>query len=102
MGSIGQRTGRLRRSWFVRVPVLAIGLVVALTLRDIVMGIVGGLLRLGSHAARLWLGRTRTAVATTSAAAVYSIVGFVATVAIGFGLYSVYVRRMEQRPVSEL
>jgi membrane protease YdiL (CAAX protease family) len=92
----------LRQFWVVRLLVIAFGVVLAITIRDILMAILAGMLRLGANAPSLWFGKARTPELITPAGAVYSIAAFMTMVAIGFGFYAWYVKRFEQRVPSEL
>jgi len=86
----------------VRLILAFFALLIAVTFRDIVMGVLATALALGSHTPQLWLGRSRPPVAVTGAIALYSVVAFVAMVALGFGAYTLYCRWVEKRRPSEL
>jgi CAAX protease family protein len=93
---------RLLRNWVVRLVIAVFAVLLAVLLRDILMGILARVLKLGDTAPQLWSGRARSPSTMTVAGAMYSVVAFLTMAGLGFGFYALYARRVEKRTPSEL
>ena len=93
---------RLLGFWAVRLVIVVAALLLSVLLRDIVVGILAAVLRLGDAAPQLWLGRPRTPETMTVVGALYSVAAFLITVGLGYGAYAWYVKRIERRPPAEI
>ena len=100
--SMSELGKRILRSWVVRLVLALFAVLLAVVLRDILMGVLAGVLKLGDTAPQLWLSRTRSPSTMTVTAAAYSVVAFLTMTGLAFGLYALYVRRVEKRTPSEL
>ena len=88
--------------WAVRLVLVLLALWLSILMRDIVVGILAGVLRLGANQPPLWLGRPCTPETMTVVGSVFGIAGFLITVGLGYGVYAWYVRRIERREPTEI
>jgi membrane protease YdiL (CAAX protease family) len=99
LASFGRRILDL---WAVRLVIVVVALLLAVLLRDILTGILASALQLGAAEPELWLGRPRSPTTMTGAGAIYALVAFVLTVALGYGAFAWCVRRIEKRAPTEI
>jgi hypothetical protein len=99
LASLGRRILDL---WAARLVIFVIALLLAMLLRDILAGTLAGALQLGAAEPELWLGRPRSPTTMTPAGAIYALVTFVLTVALGYGAFAWCVRRLERRAPTEI
>jgi membrane protease YdiL (CAAX protease family) len=99
LGSLGRRILDL---WAMRLVIIVIALLLAVFVRDILTGILVSVLGLGAAEPQMWLGRPRSPETMTPAGAIYSLVAFALTVALGYGAYAWCVRRLERREPTEI
>jgi membrane protease YdiL (CAAX protease family) len=99
LASLGRRILDL---WAVRLVIIVIALLLAVLVRDILTAMLAGAFGIGAAESQLWLGRPRSPTTMTAAGALYAVVGFVLTVALGYGVFSWCVRRLEKRTPTEI
>jgi len=92
----------MRDLWAVRLVIVAVALFLAVLARDILTGFLAAALQLGAAEPELWLGRPRSPTTMTATGAIYALVCFVLTVALGYGVFAWCVRRLEKRPPTEI
>jgi CAAX protease family protein len=99
LASLGRRILDL---WAVRLVIVVVALLLAVLVRDILTAFLAGALTLGNAEPQLWLGRPRSPATMTAAGAVYALVAFALTLALGYGAYAWCVRRLERREPTEI
>jgi membrane protease YdiL (CAAX protease family) len=99
LASLGRRILDL---WAVRLLIVVVALLWAVLVRDILTAMLAGAFGLGSAEPQMWLGRPRSPTTMTAAGALYALVAFALTVALGYGAYAWCVRRLERRAPTEI
>ncbi len=100
--SIASLARRFFRLWAVRLVIVVFALLLAVLVRDILTGIIAGAFALGAAEPQIWLGRPRSPTTMTAAGAIYALVAFALTVALGYGAFAWCVRGLEQRAPTEI
>ena len=100
--SLSSLRTRLLGFWAVRLVIVVAALYISIVLRDVLVAILAGVLRLGANQPPLWLGRPRTPETMSIVGSVFSIAAFLITVGLGYGVYAWYVRRIERREPAEI
>lgn len=93
---------RILDLWAVRLVIVVVALLSAVFVRDILTGILASALALDAAEPQMWLGRPRSPATMTAAGAIYAVIAFALTVALGYGAYAWCVRRLERRPPAEI
>ena len=93
---------RILDLWAVRLVIVVVALLLAVLVRDILTGILASVFGLGSTEPQMWLGRPRAPTSITVGAAIYAVVAFALTVALGYGAYEWCVLRLERRAPTEI
>jgi membrane protease YdiL (CAAX protease family) len=100
--SIASFGRRILDLWAVRLVIFVVALLLAILVRDILTAMLAGAFQIGAAEPELWLGRPRSPTTMTGAGALYAVVGFVLTVALGYGVFAWCVRRLEKRAPTEI
>jgi len=100
--SISSFARRAVRWSLVRLALGLLLLLVAVILRDVLMGVLAATLSLGANTPELYLARHRVPESVTATTALFSVAGFVTMASLAGGAYALHAMRIERRKPSEL